>query len=290
MSATSNMKTPESEVVHELVERIGQRIADLTRQMGVDLSRARAAMTEVFLDEAKVDPGFQKMSRVGVPQRMHVRWFGKARQFQCMFECGLQSGDGDGAVAGNRDPAVIEWSRKQPGRRSMRLPEVAKQSQRPLRQRHIPVLTAFAMNADKHASPIDIFHPKLGAFGYPQSAAVDRRQASAIDGNSNLAENPAYFFTAKHNGQLLFVPRPNQLQRRPIAMQSVLEEKLNAAHRNRAGRPRHLFLVRQIQKILTQLFLRQLRRIALEMSKHLTDRSDVDTRVRDKTVEVEGKR
>jgi len=36
MSATSNMKTPESEVVHELVERIGQRIADLTRQMGVD--------------------------------------------------------------------------------------------------------------------------------------------------------------------------------------------------------------------------------------------------------------
>jgi len=28
----------------------------------------------------------------------------------------------------------------------------------------------------------------------------------------------------------------------------------------------------------------------LEMSKHLTDRSDVDTRVRDKTVEVEGKR
>ena len=81
ISATSNMGTSESEVLHEFIERIGQRIADLTSQMGIDLSCSRTTMTKIFLDDAQVDAGFQKMSRVGVSQRVHVRvaygWIGE---------------------------------------------------------------------------------------------------------------------------------------------------------------------------------------------------------------------
>ena len=78
ISATSNTRTSASEVLHQFIERIGQCAADLRRQMRVDLRRARTAMAQAVLDEPQVDAGFQKMSRVRMPQGMHMRGLGHA--------------------------------------------------------------------------------------------------------------------------------------------------------------------------------------------------------------------
>ena len=91
MSATSNMKTPESEVVHELVERIGQCVVNFPRQMRVQLSGARTAMTQVLLNDAEVHPGFQQMSGVRMSKGVDVRTFGDAREFQRALKCLLQT-------------------------------------------------------------------------------------------------------------------------------------------------------------------------------------------------------
>ena len=48
-----------SEVVHQLVERIGQRGANLAREMRVDLRRPRTPMAERVLDDPQVDAGLQ---------------------------------------------------------------------------------------------------------------------------------------------------------------------------------------------------------------------------------------
>jgi hypothetical protein len=48
-----------SEVLHQLVQRVGQRRADFAHEMGVDLGRPRAAMAQGILDDPQIDPGFQ---------------------------------------------------------------------------------------------------------------------------------------------------------------------------------------------------------------------------------------
>ncbi len=53
------MKTPDSEVFHEFIERIGQRIANLTRKMRVQLRCPRAGVTQILLNDAEVDSGFE---------------------------------------------------------------------------------------------------------------------------------------------------------------------------------------------------------------------------------------
>ena len=46
-----------SEVLHQLVERIGQRRLHVRREMSVDLGRAQALVAENLLDEAQTHAG-----------------------------------------------------------------------------------------------------------------------------------------------------------------------------------------------------------------------------------------
>jgi hypothetical protein len=48
-----------SEVVHQLVQWVGQRRSNFTREMRVDLRRPRTAMAERVLDDPQVNAGFQ---------------------------------------------------------------------------------------------------------------------------------------------------------------------------------------------------------------------------------------
>ena len=60
------MKTPVLEVFHEFIQRMDHRIARFLCQVGVDLSRARAAVPEVLLNDAEVHAHFQQMCGVRV--------------------------------------------------------------------------------------------------------------------------------------------------------------------------------------------------------------------------------
>jgi hypothetical protein len=48
-----------SEVLHQLVQGVGQRRSDFAREMRVDLGRPGAAMAKGVLDDPQIDAGFQ---------------------------------------------------------------------------------------------------------------------------------------------------------------------------------------------------------------------------------------
>lgn len=48
-----------SEVLHQLVQRVGQRGSNLVREVRVDLGRPRTAMAEGVLNDPQIDAGFQ---------------------------------------------------------------------------------------------------------------------------------------------------------------------------------------------------------------------------------------
>src|SRR5439155_681991 len=84
-------------------------------------------------------------------------------------------------------------------------------------------------------------------------STVDGGKAHPIDRNAHLAENPANFFTGQDDRQLLLTWRTEKPQRGPIAVKRLLVEKLDTTQGDGRRRSRHLFLVGQIQEILTQL-------------------------------------
>jgi hypothetical protein len=59
-----------SEVVHQLVQRVGEPGANLARQMGVDLDRPGTAVTQGVLDDPQIDAGFQEVRRVRMAERI----------------------------------------------------------------------------------------------------------------------------------------------------------------------------------------------------------------------------
>src|SRR5262245_33020837 len=115
----------------------------------------------------------------------------------------------------------------------------------------------------------------MGTFPQTQSTAVDGFQTGAIDRSVDLLENPLHFLPAQDDGELFLPTRPDKPQRGPVALECSLIEKLDPTQRDRRRWPRDLSLVGQVQEILSQLFLGQLSRSAVEMRKQLTDCSHV---------------
>ena len=72
ISATSSMTPSDdrSEVLHQLVQRIGQRRLHVRREMGVDLGRAQALVTEDHLDQSQTHAGGVEVRRVRMAQRI----------------------------------------------------------------------------------------------------------------------------------------------------------------------------------------------------------------------------
>ena len=86
---------------------------------------------------------------------------------------------------------------KKPFRRSMRLPKIAQQLKGPFRQWNVAVLFSLAaMNVNDHPATIDVGDAKLNSFHQSQSAAIDRRQADAVNGNANFAQDSMDFLPA----------------------------------------------------------------------------------------------
>src|SRR5262249_46602905 len=99
------------------------------------------------------------MSRVSMPQRMHVRGFRNAGAFQCLLECLLQTDIGHRAtVLSRKRIADMEARWKQPCRATMRFPKFAKQLECSFWQRDVTVLAALAMHEDEHSGAIHVGH------------------------------------------------------------------------------------------------------------------------------------
>src|SRR5438874_5978455 len=94
ISATSNMRTSDSEVLHQLIERVHHGCSRFGGQVRVDLSSPRTAMPEVFLNDAQVHAHFQQMRRVRMSQTVNMGAFGDACGGNSAFESFLQAASG----------------------------------------------------------------------------------------------------------------------------------------------------------------------------------------------------
>ncbi len=64
-------------------------------------------------------------------------------------------------------------------------PELSEHKEGPLRQRHIPLLGAFAQNPHHHARAVDILDLEESALAQAQTTRIDRGQAGPIDGKTD---------------------------------------------------------------------------------------------------------
>src|SRR5438552_14296673 len=85
------MRTSDSEVLHQLIERVHHGCSRFGGQVRVDLSCPRTAMPEVFLDDAQVHAHFQQMRRVRMSKTVNVSAFGNARGIDRALESLLQA-------------------------------------------------------------------------------------------------------------------------------------------------------------------------------------------------------
>src|SRR4029077_3895559 len=125
-----------SEILRELLQGVVQRSPQFTGEMGVDLGGAQTSVTEVFLDDAQIHAHLEKMSRIGVPQRVHMRALVDAGTIQDVAGSGLaaRARDGGGLVSDAPGGAVTGNGGEEPLWRAVGAPVVAQDFQGRVRQ------------------------------------------------------------------------------------------------------------------------------------------------------------
>src|SRR5271157_3507918 len=107
--------------------------------MGVDGGGGRRSMTQITLDDAQIDTGFQQMSCVRMSEAMHCRSFVDAALDQCGMESSLHCRFMHGLFDFFGTLPIFTEGRKQPYRISMSEPVLAQHLQTGFRQRRVTI-------------------------------------------------------------------------------------------------------------------------------------------------------
>src|SRR5262245_10295709 len=112
-------------------------------------------------------------------------------------------------------------------------PILAKQFQSPQWQRDITILSAFPSAEVNHqARAVDILNLKMSPFLKSQTTGIDHREAGSIALQPDEAKSSANLIRAQDDRKLLFARRANKVENGEVLVESVLEEKLDAAQGN----------------------------------------------------------
>jgi hypothetical protein len=109
---------------------------------------------------------------------------------------------------------------------------------------------------DHHPRAVEIRNLKMGPFLKSQTAGVDRRETGAIGGKPEKLEDSSNFIRAQDGWKLLLAMGTDKVENGKISVESMFEEELDAAQSNSGGRARVFLDILEIEKILSQLFLR----------------------------------
>ena len=196
------------------------------------------------------------MGRIAVAQGVHVSVLAHARRAQRLAKRLLHRRDRHGLVRAGSMRAAAAHAGEQERGIAVALPALAQQCQGLRRQRHIAVFVPLG-RADMDDAPVavDVAHLQAAAFAQAQPAGVDQRQAGPVAQFAHRAQNPPDLLARQHDGQLVLRPGAGNVHRRPVALEHLLEEKLDPAQRDRGRGPRQPLLVAQIQEVVAQLLV-----------------------------------
>ena len=125
------------------------------------------------------------------------------------------------------------------------------------------------------AGTVDIRHLQLDTFLQTQATGANGTQADPVVRPSQAAQDAAHFLAAENDRQLVLAWRPHKAQRRPRSLQGMLVEELDTAQSHRASIARSLFLVLQVEEVLTEFFLARLNRGLTSVLGQLTNGPDI---------------
>ena len=124
-------------------------------------------------------------------------------------------------------------------------------------QRNAAVLGALARHVEHLASAVDVGDLEVSAFQEAQAARVDGDEADAVDGAADAVEDSPDLVAAEHDGELLLLLGPGDIQDGPFSSQRLFVEELDAAERDGVGPASHLLDGGEVDEIVADLLLRQ---------------------------------
>ena len=266
-----------SEPLHQPVDGIDGGLADLRRQMGVELRGARAGVTDVDLDQAQVHAVFQEMGGVGMPEGVHVRPFVDTALLAGADKGRLQTRarNWSGPFRDEIARPVADGCGKHPLRGSVGPPVRAEHDERLRRQRDVAVPPALAVEVQHAPSAVHVGDMKVGALQQAQPADVDGRQARPIDGQPNRAQDALHFLATQDDGQLLLPGRSHELEELPLPAQRALVEELDPAQRDGETRGGEVLNVREVEEVLAELVFPEPVGRSVEVGGELVDGANV---------------
>jgi hypothetical protein len=120
----------------------------------------------------------------------------------------------------------------------------------------VPIFPARPVtDLDQRASAVDSLPVEMGAFLQAQTTGVERGAAHAVARQSHAAEQPADLVAAEDHGQFLLPWRAHKAQGRPVSVEGLFEEELDAAQRDRARTAGVRLDILDVQEILSECFL-----------------------------------
>ena len=248
-----------SDALDEAVDRIESGVADFTGEMSVDRGGTRAGMAEILLDQLELDAGFKEVGCVGMSKRMNVGALMDAALFQGPLEGFLQAVAADGSdVSLGARLGGLAGSREEADGLVVGEPMLAEEFEGDVGQRYAAVLGTLARHVEHLASAIDVWDLEVSAFHEAQAARVDGDEADAVDGDSNAREDFPDFVAAEHDGELLFLLGPGDIQDRPSPSERLFVEELDAAECDGVSRASNRLDGGQVDEIVADLLLRQL--------------------------------
>jgi len=137
----------------------------------------------------------------------------------------------------------------------MRGPQRPELTQGLLRQRHVALLAAFAVDAQEHALGVQVSNLQAAAFVETQTAGIDGRQADAVDGRAHTTENLLHFLPTQDHGQFFGLGRAQQFEDGPVSLEGVLEEEFDGAQGDGGGGTSDFLFQGEVKEVPAQLFL-----------------------------------
>ena len=246
--------------LHQAIDGVFCRVANLPSEMSVDGGSARAGMAEVLLDESEIDAVLEQVSGIGVTQGVDVSALVQAAPLDGVSEGALQTVASDGsAVVGNGVlGAVASGGRKEPGGRAVGTPVVSQQLESGVGQRHLTFLLALAADVKNAAGTVDVGDLKGGALHEAQATGVNRGQAEAVDVDAHSVEDAPDLVAAEHHRELLFRTRLGDIQALPVAAERFVVEEAEASEDDGEGATGDVLVELQMQQVAADLVFSEL--------------------------------
>jgi hypothetical protein len=139
---------------------------------------------------------------------------------------------------------------------SVSQPLLAKNRQGTRQQRHITVFSAFAeMHLHDHALRVDVTDLQTQALLKPQAQRVDCPEEVPKMRLTHTFDERSYLVDRQHVGESLGSGNADFLERLPIARHGVVVEKLDAGRGNLDCARGELFLIPEVEQVLSDLAL-----------------------------------